>query len=78
MSDGTLLGVLWSVLGFLVAVAAGIDYGQLGVIFTIGGMLVSATWYLGSRFSKVESRLATVEEHLTHLSPTLPSSTTSD
>lgn len=61
---GWVLGVIWSVVGFTVAVVSSIDLGQIGVLFTIGGMLVAATWYLGLRFSKLESRLSQIEEHL--------------
>ena len=65
MSDGTIMGLLWSVAGFMVAmVATAFDSGQAGLLFTIGAMLVSATWYLGIRFSKVESRLSSIEQQL--------------
>ena len=64
MSHDQLLGALWSVLGLIAAVVGAIDSGGVGVMFAIGGMVVSATWYLGIRFARVEARLAVIEGHI--------------
>ena len=64
MSHDLLLGVLWSVLGLIAGVVGAIDSGGVGVMFAIGAMVVSATWYLGIRFARVEARLAVIEGHI--------------
>ena len=70
MSHDQLLGALWSVLGLIAAVFGAIDSGSVGVMFAIAGMVVSATWYLGIRFARVEARLAVIEGHIEDKLPT--------
>ena len=72
---GVLLAVAWAVGTLLTAVAAALNWGELGVLFTIGGMIVAATWYLGLRFSRLESRMAAIEVHVADCPVRSPSDT---